>query len=535
MWQCQPERWAYARATGHVAKTQEAYLRRLLFRNRSTEFGLQHEFASIRSVTQYQKSVPLMTEDRYQEWIARIAGGQLRVLTEEPVLMFQPTSGTTGGRRLVPYTRSLQREYQRLVGAWIGDLYAGLPAICRGRAYWSVTPAMTDCERTRGGLRIGFDDDTEYLGMVQRWMARRVLAVSPEIAKENDIDRFRYRTLRALLAAEDLALISIWSPTFLLSLLDGLETLGPRIVRDLRHGSSSGIPWNERPRPSKLHRARADAIERILDRRGQEAWQCKRLWPHLTCLSCWMDGASALPARQLERSCDGVFMQPKGLLATEAAVSFPILGQSGCGLAIRSHFFEFQRDTAPDLPPLLAHELKWGEYYRIVVTTGGGLYRYPLHDTVEVVGWLRTCPLLRFMGRSNQTSDLVGEKLSEAFVQGCVNRALVDQARAAVTFAMLVPCQVAADQPWGASHYELRLEWEEGNLDLTALQEDLEQQLQSNPHYRYARQLGQLGPVRIVRLPGPPGTAWLSYENQLRQRGLSIGAIKPRGLMPLSP
>ena len=52
----------------------------------------------------------------------------------------------------------------------------------------------------------------------------------------------------------------------------------------------------------------------------------------------------------------------------------------------------------------------------MVVTTGGGLYRYPLRDVVEVVGFVNECPLLRFVGRARRVSDLVGEKLDESHV-----------------------------------------------------------------------------------------------------------------------
>ena len=118
-------------------------------------------------------------------------------------------------------------------------------------------------------------------------------------------------------------------------------------------------------------------------------------------------------------------IQPKGLMATEAAVSFPLLGHPGAALAMRSHFFEFQELGSAERIRL-AHELDLGGRYRVIVTTGGGLYRYQLRDEIEVVGFVGQCPLLRFLGKSDCVSDLVGEKLAEPHVRAVVQRVLAD-------------------------------------------------------------------------------------------------------------
>ena len=57
-----------------------------------------------------------------------------------------------------------------------------------------------------------------------------------------------------------------------------------------------------------------------------------------------------------------------------------------------------------------------------MVTTGGGLYRYQLHDEVEVVDFENECPLVRFVGKSDRVCDLVGEKLADAHVRGALER-----------------------------------------------------------------------------------------------------------------
>jgi len=57
-----------------------------------------------------------------------------------------------------------------------------------------------------------------------------------------------------------------------------------------------------------------------------------------------------------------------------------------------------------------------GKRYEVIVTNGGGLWRYRLGDSVECTGHLVATPTLRYLGRAGQVSDLRGEKLCEPFV-----------------------------------------------------------------------------------------------------------------------
>src|SRR5262249_49343993 len=86
----------------------------------------------------------------------------------------------------------------------------------------------------------------------------------------------------------------------------------------------------------------------------------------------------------------------------------------------------------------LADERDRGGRYRVVLPTAGGLYRYQLRDEVEVVGFHHQCPLLRFAGKYDGTSDLVGEKLAEPHVRAVLDRLLAARG-SQPCFALLVP------------------------------------------------------------------------------------------------
>lgn len=455
---CAPEAWRFRRACRDVAGTQARLLAQTLRDNSETWFGRKYDFARIRTPTDFRNAVPLATADDFADAIGRIGDGESNVLTAETVQMLEPTSGSTGGEKLIPYTRTRLRQLQRAVAVWVYDLFRHRPAVRKGRAYWSISPALGGPRRSPGGLPIGFDADSAYLGRLDRFILRRLLAVPDEVSHIAHMDAFRSATLAHLKRASDLAFISVWSPTFLTTLLA------------------------------------------MLDRPPRE------LWPRLALVSCWADAASAAYVPELQSLLPGVEIQPKGLLATEGIVSIPLVGQPGAALAIRSHVFEFLTD---DGQVRWAHELEGGTRYEVVLTTGGGLYRYRLRDLIEVVGRVEQCPLVRFVGKSDRTCDLVGEKLGEPFVRAVFARLGVSG------FAMLVP--VAGPTP----HYRLYCD---GPREPEPVALDAE--LSANPHYRYARGLGQLGPCEVRTVD----TGWSRYEGSCVARGVRAGNVKPTAL-----
>src|SRR5262249_16391668 len=153
---------AFSRACLGVADTQRRLLLQILHENRDSEFGRAYGFADIRDVRAYQQRVPLATYDDFSAPIQRIAPRDKNVLACESVQLLEPTGGSTGGEKLIPYTLELRRQFQRGLAAWIYDLFRRRPGIRAGRAYWSISPALGPPRRSPGGVIIGFDDDTAY-------------------------------------------------------------------------------------------------------------------------------------------------------------------------------------------------------------------------------------------------------------------------------------------------------------------------------------------------------------------------------------
>jgi hypothetical protein len=498
---CRPELARFHRATRHVAEEQEAVLRRIVRENADTEFGRDHAFSSIRTSEEFCKQVPLRNYEQHQPWIDRAADGIPNVLTRDPIRLFEPTSGSSGATKLIPYTQHLQREFQRGINAWIADLFTHCPQLLGGPAYWSISPANAARKKTPGGIAIGFDDDTSYLGGWRKRLAQSAMAVPPSVRFQSNFDECNYATLMHLVRAGNLRLISIWSPTFLTLMLDRLLEWGDRIHHDLEQGIGCA---------ADSHRAR-EVREALHTSSPQEAYA--KLWPQLQLISCWSDATSAGPAAELTALFPNCRIQGKGLLATEAFISFPLSECDGAALSVRSHFFEFIPSDSDRTQ--LAHQLEQGSRYTVVVTTGGGLYRYLLGDQIEVIGHIQDCPRLRFVGRQGSVSDWFGEKLNDAHVSRVFKETFA-KLSFAPAFAMLA-CDTAP--PPG---YVLYIEAHQSEEQLAGAAELVDAALRENFHYNYARTIDQLACVRAVRIRNG---ANLYLEDAIRN-GQSPGNVK---------
>ena len=535
----------FSKSLSCVRDTQSKILFDILKANTKTEIGRKHKFALIRDVKEYKRMVPISTFEDYESYIETIALGRQNVLTRDPVLVLEPSSGSTASSKYVPYTRSLRRECRRALAPWIYNLISFYPQITSGTAYWSITPITRSTKISSGGIAIGFQDDSEYFGRFARYWIRQIFTIPQEVSRLKDITAFRYVTLLFLLKDKNVRLISIWNPSFLVLLLEPLWGWREMLIQDIEAGTISSTitiaPDLKKLLVSQLSSDpnRAQELKMIFEedkihegrKKGVE-YLYKRIWPNLSLISCWVDGNAALYLPELKSYFPDIEIQPKGLIATEAIISIPLFGQKAGVLAVNSHFFEFIELSSTDqniqepAETKLAHEIEVGKRYSVIVTTGGGLYRYHMQDCVEVVDYLRQCPVITFIGKSDKTVDLCGEKLNEQFISPLLQKVFAKY-KVSPVFFMIAPYQ---DKESKCSHYSLFLQFSESAMvGINVLQEmniDVEFSLRKNFHYDYCRRLGQLQSLRIF-LISPECQAASKYLHCRNQDGQRLGTIKP--------
>jgi hypothetical protein len=488
--EAEPELRHFESSMKDPRNAQQNRLLQILRTNVGTRFGLEHGFRNINSVRDFQDRVPESDWSSVAHWVSQVKTGEKRVLTGEEPIHFERTSGSGAHHKDIPYTNALMREFQRALVVWLATLVRDCPAIA-GPSYWSLSPDLSPPETTAAGITVGSASDATYLTGCP---AERLLStVVGTTALRKDASDWQLETMKLIAAESDLRLLSVWSPTFLLSLLDTL-------LDGTRAGSSMGALRKFLPRD------RYKALSLAIEYRD-----FTKLWPKLKVISCWADGPSAAFSATLSGLFPGSLIVPKGLFATEGVVSVSWGTTAARPVAITSHFVEFVDD---DGISRVIDEMELGRRYRPLLTTSGGLYRYRLGDVVEVTGFIEQTPCIRFIGRDDYRSDLVGEKLDECIV----SRAICAAEMPGPT--VLVP--IASARP---PRYLLVTE-----SDLAQAAEAVETELCRAHHYSIARKNEQLAAVSVRRVDSLSGLLHEAWQ----AAGRKSGDAKPTSLIASS-
>jgi hypothetical protein len=403
--------------------------------------------------------------------------GRLERLTKEKVSVFETTSGSSGKKKRVPYNPSLLNSFRSMFQLWVCDLLR-TQDFESGKIFMSISPRI-------GSKSDGFEDDSQYLGWFQRLTMRSFLAVHPNRSRARTSEEFFENVALDLLKARDLEIVTIWSPSYFVSILDFIDE------NRIRFSLMSSL---------------APEVRAIL---ASPRIDWESLWPQLKLVSCWNHASALSSANELHALLPSVRIQGKGLLATESPVSIPWSPAGDrCVPLVSEIFFEFIDSEGRILP---IHDVQDGLTYELLVTTPGGLLRYRLGDLVRIDGFYRRTPCLKFVGRVGQSSDLVGEKLSDSLVRETLG------AISARSISLLIPITEG-----GNRGYALLTD------DKTTRAAEVERALCSVHHYELARQLKQLEEVRVTYVSDLREKLYAFFESE----GIQRGDLKDRALLP---
>lgn len=481
---------------------------------------LQHMLQQVASVQNKARSlIPTWEEYAHQQPVTRYAQWQEQIhaqrrgesrLTSSPLVRYQPTSGSSEKLKLIPYTKTFIDQLDAAIAPWLASMYRQYPKMANGTHYWSVSWLP---QSQFADLSGNLNDDSELLGVVKRVLAAQSQAVPADVALAASADDALFATLCYLVADRQLRLLSVWSPTFALQLLDALPVWADGIIDVLQNGNWRGRQLSLKQLTAPYAPSRAQELKRILAL-PKAVWVAE-LWPDLALVSAW-DTADAAPwAEQLQALIPHAAFEGKGLWATEGVVTIPIDGHYP--LAYQSHFYEFEDLTNGGI--LASWQLKEGDVVSPIITSGNGLLRYQLDDRIVVSEFWQGVPCFKFLGRRFGV-DMVGEKMSP------------DAARQALaTVAQkyeLEPVSLLAVQGFEQSKPRYVALFSDAHLFThQQLRQDVaqavEQELRGHFHYELARDLRQLDAVvAVVAKDG-----WRVCQDVAIAGGMIEGNIKP--------
>jgi len=394
-----------------------------------------------------------------------------------------------------------------------------------------LQPASPEVEQhAPDGTPCGAEAGHAYRNMPK--VMRSVYPVPHEVCEIPDYGA-RYYSMLRVGVAYPVTVIGTPNPSTILLLARDLGTHTERLVRDVRDGTVDAtmpippqirqrLEHGLRPDPARaafLERAAAAGGGRLLPR---------HVWPAMVALACWKGGTVRPYLDQLAPYFpEGLRLRDLGWLASECRGSVPLSDDGDSGpLAIATNVYEFfpadiARKPAPtDL--LTVDQLEVGGHYLVYVTTAGGLCRYAMHDILEVTGFHRRTPSVRFVQKEKGIVSFTGEKLTETQVLAAVDDAIDHRHRGGSFIAAVGQPPRAGQEPsyLFLVEYDTPPDGEDAARTAAELDEAL---ARHNIEYAGKRRSGRLAPPVLRVLESGQFDA---YQRRRLQAGAQDGQLK---------
>ncbi len=471
----------FERAVADPEQAQRRLLASILNGLRGTAFSRDHGLDGVRSVEELRARLPVGGYDRFEPYIQRIARGERRVLTRQPVIHFLETSGTTGPAKWIPVTRAWASGVSDAQTLWVLGLVREHASLAQGAALTLVSPAV----KGRSPSGIPYGSNTGRMHLAQPWWVRRRYPVPYEAYCLPDPEQRLYAVLRFALQA-DVRSITTANPTTVLLIARKLQEHAAALAADLEGGS-----LEHGPAASLSPSLRAPLLPTLRRTPAPMDWRPAQLWG-LRVVNCWKGGLASWFLPRLAPALGAhVPVREVGISASESFLAVPLSGvEDACVAWPLGEFMEF---VADDGSVRGLWQLDQGAEYRVVISGHHGLLRYDLGDVVRIVGRYRDAPAMVFVRRHGNQLSATGEKLTETQLLAAMAATASSLALDGAPFTLRL---FLDDCPW----YELAIE--APGLDPTRLAVLLDEQLGlHNVEYASKRRSGRLAPLRVRWLP----------------------------------
>ncbi len=514
-------RWlTVMQTTRHPERQQHNLLKRILQDNKLTEFGINHHFPITMSAQDYRKNTPIQTYETLQNAIAEQRNTQKPILTIEQPILYAQTSGTTGEPKYIPVTASALEDYKKQQQLVSYHFSRQCPKAFQGDVLAIVSPAV---EGT-------FDNGVPYgsaSGSIYNAMPRRVrdkYVIPPYVFNVKDYDEKYQLILCLALAKRNISYIACANPSTLVRLLSLANKSLTKFIHCIETGELSSLTANGEILQSLKNRfiADPDRASELKQLNTQQILGLIDFWPGLKLITTWTTGScgTALSA-MTDKLPQSVVLMDIGYIASEFRCSMTIDAKTQNGLPLLTdHFYEFADVSAWDRgerETRLLHELNFGKFYYIIVTTCTGLYRYFMNDIIKVTGYFNKTPLLKFMQKGRGVTSITGEKLYESQLLESVENAMTQYDLSSV-FVMAVAdvCN---------NHYQVFIEMKEhSSYSLSGFSNFLDEAIgERNIEYKAKRDSGRLQPIEVCWLRSG---AYEAYKHDCLKQGQREGQFK---------
>jgi hypothetical protein len=399
--------------------TQRNLLLNILRKNSGTEFGRTYNFNNISDEAEFRKKVPVNTYQDIEPYIKKIMSGQRSILTSDPPLIFNVTSGTSDKPKFIPVTINTKKRTTYLMQQWLYRTLLDHPSFL-DKSNFTISASASE-GHTTSGVPFGSLSGLIYSNLPRIVMRSYVLPLRVADIKSYDL---RYYLMARLSFEKDVSFLATPNPTTLIKVAETGIRYQEEIIRSINDGclfTMLDFPINADDAEIikvlnisvKPNRAKAQFLSAVMkNNRTLSPFCC---WPSLKLIGCWLGGSSGYQAEKLSTYYGNTPKRDIGYLASEGCITLPYEDCTPSGiLALQNNYYEFiPVESASEKNPevRLSHELETGMNYKVVLTNESGLYRYDMNDTVRVEKFYNQTPVLAFVRKTNDVLNITGEKL----------------------------------------------------------------------------------------------------------------------------
>ena len=516
----------------NAVDVSEDFLLKLLAENKDTEYGRLYNFDKIKSIGDYQRSVPVSVYDDYQPYIKRMVDGETGILTSKKIVHYALSSGSIGVPKHIPVSEEELAKYKNYGLALhfsIGDEYykntAGRSLSCgRGFNTAEISPRVTDLGVSKGAI------SGTVLSSNKKFLPYLFSSPWELLCPEGGFN-LKYMKLRFALQDESIMFIYSAFMTSIVDLMDYLKNNWEMLCDDIEAGvinedvniePEKRAKFEQMLRPDK---ARADKLRTEFEK-GFDTPVIPRIWPNLKLIGAiGTGGFSAYRYKMWNYSGKRIPYDNLSYAASESMIAIARhFGDTSFVLIPDGGFFEFipeKKMDDPDFTPLTIKDLKEGESYEILVTNLSGLYRYRIKDVVQVTGFYNEAPMIRFMYRANQVLSIAGEKTNEEAIRWAMEQFIRESG------IQISDYSVYADIDTEPGHYVFLMEPDEyvPKERLDRLRDIIDAKLcQANPSYGSKVITGVLQPMELIFVQKE---TYQLYRDMMIMKGVSQNQLKP--------
>jgi len=482
----------FQKALVYPLDAQERILRKILRRNKNTEYGKEFNFKNIKNITDYQKKVPIITYEDIEDKIERIKNGKQNILTRNKVIHLVPTSGTTSKPKLIPITRQRIKNYNKEFAIWGLYVLKDHLEITSGKTLYFAGPYYEG--KTKGDIT--YSCISGYLAYRSTWFLKYKIATPLILFNDFNFKR-KIRKMAIYAVQENITQLAFTTPIEAIIFFDYLKNSKKKIIREIK----------------KINPKRAEELKNLKE------FKPINIWPNISLVNCFKSKTNEMYIDIfLKKLGKNIEVRDPGINASEGRISIGIGKDGVSGVPpINTTFLEYIELGTNK--PLTINKLKKNKKYKIVMTTQEGLYRYDIGDIIKVTGFMKKIPLIKFECR-NRYLDIAGELAPEVKLT-TIMKDTIKECKLKVKHFTIIPCIETSKKP----KYEILIDLEDKTTTkkIKEFQKKIDSNLQKGitDYDQMRRYLGRMDKPIISILKKD------SYDNFNKKRLVGSGNQKP--------